>query len=139
MSASVRFDGLDQLIAELRNLPRDLAEESGGIVLDAGTEAHDSIDYPRLSGDLADHLQLKTINAGAFGAAVVLKNTAKHAAIYEHGSQARYTSAGAFRGQMPPASGRQSFVAMSIRARARMYDRLRALLVRHGAIVSGEP
>ena len=139
MSASVTFTGLDELLRDLRNLPRELADEAGGIVLNAANDASTSIEYPRLSGNLADHLQVQTRNGGEFGAVVVLKNTAKHAHIYESGSQARYNSAGAFRGRMPPASGRQSFRAMSIRARTRMYERLKAMLVRHGATVSGEP
>lgn len=139
MSASVTFDGLDALRAALRNLPRELADEAGGIVTGSANEAKDSIEYPKRTGNLAAHLIVKDINAGQFGSGAVLRNTAKHAYIYEYGSQARYNNAGAFRGRMPPASGRQSFVVMSIRARRRMYDHLRAMLVRHGATVSGEP
>lgn len=136
MSASVRLEGLDELRAELRSLPSELATEASGIVIEAAQSAKAAIHYPRRTGKLADGLKVETVSAGQYGAGAVLKNTSKLAHIFENGSQARHTAIGANRGSMPPG---HVFVPAAIRARRSMYDRLRALLVRHGATVSGEP
>jgi hypothetical protein len=63
-----------------------------------------------------------------------VKSTAKHAALFEIGTQARHTNIGANRGSMPPG---KIFVPVVVRKRRAMYERLKELLVRHGAKVNG--
>lgn len=136
MSARVTIDGLDELRSALRNLPRDLEEEAGEIVLNAAHEAKAHIRYPRRTGKMASRLVVRTLSGGSFGAAAEVRNTDPLAHIFERGSQARHTRIGANRGSMPPGN---VFVPVVIRKRREMFEKLKALLVRHGATVSGEP
>jgi hypothetical protein len=133
----VTWTGLSELIADLRNLPADLATEAAGIVVSAGNsaaqEARDN--YPDRTGDLRDHVVVKPIDFGQFGAGVLVQNTSKLAYIFENGTQARHTQLGANRGSMPPG---HVFVPAMERWRHTMYERLKDLLVRHGLAVSGD-
>jgi hypothetical protein len=135
--ASVKWSGLDELIADLRHLPADLALEASGIVVSAGNDAAQAIRdaYPERTGDLKNHVIVVPIDLGSFGAGVAVKNTSKLAYIFENGTQARHTSIGANRGSMPPG---HVFVPRIIRYRRAMYDALKDLLVRHGLRVSGD-
>lgn len=132
------IEGLTELRAALRALPAELTAEAGGIVDDAGELAKAEImqRYPRRTGNLRNHVTVSTISAGQFAAGVVVKSTAKHAHIFEVGTQARHNKLGANRGSMPPGN---VFVPAIVRQRRKMYDRLKDLLVRHGLVVSGEP
>jgi hypothetical protein len=72
---------------------------------------------------------------GRFSAGAIVKNTAKHAWIFENGTQARHNDLGANRGSMPPG---HVFIPAVIKRRRIMYQQLRALLERHGLKVSGD-
>lgn len=139
MSATVRWNGLDELREELRNLPEVLAQEASGIVQraagDAAQEIRAGYQAHRRTGNLAEHVKVEPRGIGPFGTALVVKSTAKHAAIFEIGTQARHTKLGANRGSMPPG---RVFIPAVIRRRRGMYERLKELLVRHGATVSGD-
>lgn len=135
MPNRVVWEGLEELKAQLRQLPADLAAEASSIVLDAAQGAKTDMVYPRRTGNLADHVTVSTVSAGTFGAAAIVRNTSPHAAIYENGTQARHTALGANRGSMPPG---HVFVPAVMRNRRRMYERLKALLVSHGLVVSGD-
>jgi hypothetical protein len=129
------WSGLEELKAELRQLPAELAGEASGIVIAAADRAKAAMHYPRRTGNLADHVVVGKAAAGRYGAGAVVKNTAKHAGIFESGTQARHTALGANRGSMPPG---HIFVPAVMRSRRQMYDELKALLVAHGLTVSGD-
>lgn len=137
MSATFQFEGLEDLIASLRTLPEDLANEAGAIVLDRAERAKQDIEtsYPDRTGDLRKGMQVTRANAGKYGAGVYVKNTSKLAYIYENGTQARHTSLGANRGSMPPG---HVFIPVMIRQRLAMYGDLADLMTRHGLAVSGD-
>lgn len=137
MSAnSVRWDGLDELRDELRRLPAELAGEASAIVLRAATAAKEEIiaAYPRRTGNLRTHVSVSKQAAGPYGAGAIVKNTAKHAYIFENGTEARHTALGADRGSMPPG---HVFIPIAMRRRRAMYEQLKALLETHGAKVTG--
>jgi hypothetical protein len=131
------FEGLAELRAELRRLPGDLAAEATTIIFARAERAKADIvaAYPERSGDLKNHVSVSKANAGKYGAGVFIKNTAKHAWLFENGSQARHTAIGANRGAMPPG---HVFVPIVMRQRRAMYADLKALLARKGLQVRGD-
>lgn len=133
----LRFEGLDQLLAELRALPADLTAEARNEVLGTANGAAAAIkrDYPVDSGNLRDGLQVLQGAAGPFGVSAAVKNTAFHAYIFENGSQIRRDAQGRNRGAMPPG---RVFIPQIIRARRVMYERLKAIVARKGLVVSGD-
>lgn len=141
MSARVKWEGLTELRAELRRLPAALAEEARLIVHSAAEAAGDRIrhDYPRKAGNLADHVTVEQVGSGPFGAGYIVKSTAKHAFIFEHGTQARhYLTVNGVKhltGKMPPA---HVFVRNATRSRREMYELLKEMLIEHGLRVSGD-
>jgi len=90
----------------------------------------------RQSGALARGLKLQIFDGGTFGARAVVVNKAKHAALFEYGTQARHTDIGADRGSMPPGN---FFIGISVKHRRAMYARIGALLERYGFSVMGTP
>lgn len=64
-----------------------------------------------------------------YGAAAAVKNTAKHAHLYENGTQTRQTKIGANRGAAPPG---RVFVPIMIRKRRELHGELVALVRRAG-------
>lgn len=139
MSGSLRWSGLDELRAALRDLPNDLTAEASGIVQSSANEAAEDIREGyrghRRSGNLEGGVVVTRVDAGKHSAGAIVKNKAKHAALFENGTQARHTAIGANRGSMPPA---HVFVPRVIRHRRAMYDRLKGLLERHGLKVGGD-
>lgn len=133
----IRWDGLDELRDALRRLPEELRGEGSEIVVTNATGAKTEIveKYPDRTGNLRGRVTLGLDSGSRFGAGAVVKNTAKHAYIFENGSQARHTALGANRGTMPPG---HVFIPTVMRWRRRMYDQLKALLERHGLSVSGD-
>lgn len=134
---TLTFQGLDELRAALRALPDDLTGEAGHIVEGAANGAAVDIKtaYPSRTGNLRDGVTVTQVAAGKYAAGAVVKNTAKHAYIFENGTQARHTAIGANRGSMPAG---HVFIPTIIRERRKMYDALKDVLVRHGLIVSGD-
>jgi hypothetical protein len=96
----------------------------------------------RETGDLESHVFVVNADAGRYGAGMEVKSTAKHAWIFENGSEARHYitkkgrrhATGAMWGRRP---GGHVFIPAMARARFRMWTSLAALLVRHGLKVSG--
>jgi hypothetical protein len=132
----IRWDGLDQLKADLRALPANLGAEGGAIVEAHADIAIADIDaaYPTRTGRLRKGLK-KTINrTGRFGTGAVIRNNAPHAYIFEHGTKARHNAIGAFRGSMPAGN---VFIPRMQKWRRRMYQQLAALLERAGLRVTG--
>jgi hypothetical protein len=133
----LRFDGLAELRAALRELPSDLTSEASHIVEGAANSAAADIKpaYPVRTGHLRDGLTVTHFDQGKFSTGAIVKNTAPHAFMFENGTQVRHTDIGANRGSMPPG---HVFIPRVIRARRRMYEELKALLVRSGLQVSGD-
>lgn len=135
------IDGLTSYLFELRNLPQALKAEAAGIVLDSAEAAASEIraNYPEASqtehgtGNLRNGVKVKVIDAGQFGAAARVANTAPHAYIYENGTAARHTSRGYNRGAMP---AKHVFIPIAIRHRKAMYRELIGLLETRGATVT---
>lgn len=143
MSASIRWEGLSELREALRSLPNDLKAEASHIVEGAANSA--AVDVKAsyaahvLTGDLINHLTVTHFEANRFSAGAIVKNTAKHAWLFENGSEARHyiTVRGKthLTGKMPAA---HTFIRAMISNRRRMYDQLGDLLTRHGLQVSGD-
>jgi hypothetical protein len=134
----LKFDGLAELRAALRSLPSDLTVEASHEVQGAANGAAADIKraYPVRTGRLRDGVVVTHVDQGKYSAGAIVKNTAKHSAIFENGTQARHNSIGANRGAMPPG---HVFVPRIIRARRAMYERLKAMLARRGLVVTGTP
>jgi hypothetical protein len=127
--------GLDELKNDLRLLPVALGGEGGKIAEGHANGAAATIKagYPARTGNLRDKVVV-VHTRGAFGAKSIVKNTSKHARVFESGSQARHTELGANRGAMPP---NPIFTQTVMRARRAMYADLIALMERHGLTVTG--
>jgi len=136
MSTSFKIEGLAELREALRRLPEELRDEARETITREAHAAKDEIysAYPDHSGNLRDHLYVSETAGGRFGAAAVVRNTAKHAWIFENGSQTRQTAIGANRGAMPPA---HLFIPTVIRHRRVMYRSLADLMRAKGLQVSG--
>jgi hypothetical protein len=137
MSASLRFDGLHEYIALLRQMPAEATAEAETLIhgraadavnaMAAGYAAH------RRSGNLADGLSLKVEHSGRYGVAVVVRNRSKHAWMFENGTDARHTAIGANRGSMPPG---HVFIPEMERARRDVRGLLTELLESYGMTVT---
>lgn len=140
------FDGLEELKAELRNLPADLTGEARNIVEDTANGAAVAIrtiyGKHRRTGNLQDNvIVLQSASGGQFGVANIVKSAAPHAWLFDNGSQARHYvtksgkqhDTGRMWGKTPPT---HAFVRTMIEYRHRMYDKLADLLRRHGLSVS---
>jgi hypothetical protein len=134
---SVSFTGLAELKAALQQLPETLGTEGGQIVRGAGEAALDQVRTAYgthyHTGTLVQGLRLDTETSGPFGVLMRLRSTARHALLFEIGTQLRYTRKGAARGRMPPAN---ILVPLARRNRREMYRKLIALLERQGLEVS---
>lgn len=134
------FEGLDQLYADLRKLPAALAAEATGIVQATGERAFSEMyrAYPVVTGNLRDHLKKTELAAGPFGAAIEIRNTAAHAHLFEHGTEARhYVTRNGVKhllGRMPPG---KVFSSVMPRHRRAMLQKLKDLVTRQGLEVSG--
>lgn len=136
------FDGLEQLRAELRQLPAALAGEAGHLVQGEANAAAVAIrtiyGAHRVTGNLQEGVEVEASTAGQFGVVYVVRSKAPHAWLFDNGSQARHwaegKSTGAMWGKTPPT---HAFVRTMIAGRRRMYDLLGALLARVGLRVSG--
>ncbi len=132
MSIQFKIEGMDEIIAALRELPAQMTrDEWGPIVKDSaeGMTAELKGVYPRVTGTLADRIVLEPGRDSVLRAKV--RSKAPHAFIYEHGTVSRYTKKGAGRGEMPRAN---VFVPAAIRWRERMVrkvlESLRSMRIR---------
>jgi len=132
--ASIEMKGLDELRDALRQLPADLTQEATAIVWAHAEAAQQKIAaaYPVNTGNLVRGLTIDRRQAG-YSTSAILRNRAKHAYIYEHGSEMRYTDAGVSRGKMPPG---RVFIPIAVRHRHLMTSALIDLVRRAGFTVS---
>jgi hypothetical protein len=137
MSTTFEIKGLEELREELRRLPEALRDEARDIITAESSAAMEQIvaAYPEHTGNLRNHVYVSTTaGGGRYGVAAVVRNTAKHAWIFENGTQTRQTAIGANRGAMAPG---HVFIPIVIRHRRAMYARLADLLRTKGMQVSG--
>jgi bacteriophage HK97-gp10 putative tail-component len=141
VSSRVVFDGLDALKAELRRLPDDLVAEATDTVKTAANDAAQQIiaEYPEVTGALDKGVKVTVTNESRFGVVARLRSSAKHASWWEHGTEVRHyiTVHGRKKslGRMAP---QHTVVRAATAHRKTMYRKLKEMLVRHGAEVSGD-
>src|SRR3954470_15777063 len=131
---------MDELIRQLRQMPKELTGEASQIVVKAANDAAEELraNYPDVTGNLRKGVKVSTEAVGQFGAGAVVKNTSPHAWLYDRGSRARHWVTGKSTGQMWGKTGpKHLFVRTAIKHRKRMYSELKALLVSKGLIVTG--
>lgn len=136
MSNKLMLSGFEELKAALRQLPQHLAAEAGGIVTahaeSAATRVRAAYAEHRHTGNLERGVKVDRVVVENAGAAARVRSTARHAFIFENGTQARHTGLGWNRGAMPPG---HVFVPIAIRERAAMVDELIAMVEREGLTV----
>lgn len=132
---SLRIDGLTELREALKALPPELVRESGVIVHAQAEAAAREIAgaYPVHTGNLRDHLRIE-IHGDAVSASAKIRNTAKHAWMFEHGTGPRRWASGKSTGRMP--AGRV-FIPIAMQRRRIMLAALIDLVERSGLHVSG--
>lgn len=140
MPKSPIWSGLDELKLALQRLPADLTSDASEIVEGAANRAafEARAAYPLRTGHLKKGVQLRSIRPGGFVVGTQVLNRAPHATIFEYGTQARhyFTKRGKthLTGRMPPG---HVFVPIMIQRRRVMYEQLKSLLVRNGAVLTG--
>ena len=146
MSNRLTFDGLEQLLRDLQQLPGHLRDEATTLIHATASEALGEMRaaYPEgPRGRLKKGLKVAFRQEGDFGAAGVVTNTSPHAFIFENGTQARYVSTlplgraknfGYRRGAMPPG---RVFIPIAMRRRRAMYAALTEVVRRAGFQVTG--
>lgn len=138
MSVKVEMRGLAEFRQQLRNLPETFQQE-GTVIVDAHAadfERQMTTAYPKgPTGNLKRGVT-RNVTQSRFGGASVVRSRAKHAALFEKGTQVRQTARGLNRGQMPEAKPNEQFVARAIRVRRRMVAALMDLIERAGLTVT---
>jgi HK97 gp10 family phage protein len=132
VSARVLLEGVDELRDALQRLPADLNREARGEVVAAaeGAAADLRAAYPEKTGNLRRGVKVTTTESTASTVAIV-KSTAKHAHLWEFGTENRRTQKLFNRGAMPAQYDR-GLVGIAIRRRRRLEQALVAIVERHG-------
>jgi len=132
------FQGLEELKRELQNLPEYLAEKARAIIDETTSAARSEVEagyqQHNRTGELAGKTKSKTTRDGLHLAGEV-RNSSPIAHIFENGTAARRTDAGANRGIMPPGN---VFIPVMRRRRRRMYELLKGVVAEQGLQVSGD-
>ena len=131
----LRLDGLAELRAALLKLPPDLVRESGVIVHAQAEAAANEIRgaYPVHTGNLRNQVRVD-LGGDQVSATARVRNTARHAYIFERGTGARHWASGKSTGSMP--AGRV-FIPIAMQRRRIMLSALIDLVERAGLHVSG--
>jgi acetylornithine/succinyldiaminopimelate/putrescine aminotransferase len=141
MASRVVWDGLDELVAEIKALPEACTGEAAKRVEGAanGAKVEIAAAYPWRTGDLQKKTTVTPVIRKGLTVGARVKNTSKVAQIVENGTQARHyvTVNGKthLTGRMPPL---HVFVPRIVRARRRLTQALKDMVARHGAKVTGE-
>lgn len=132
---SVRWEGLEELKAALRQLPQELTGDASHIVqgIANGAIVDMRAEYP--PGELRDALSQSTLSEGRFGVGLRIRNASGWAWHWDHGTELRHWINGKRTGRMGP---KHTFGRVMAQSRRRMYGQLAQLLERHGLRVSGE-
>lgn len=134
---SVEWNGLEEFKRQLRDLPESLTGQASAIVRRRAERAYQDIEtsYPEVTGNLRKGLRLTQLDNGKLSVAVILKNTAKHATLYDNGTQVRHTARGANRGQAPAT---HVFIRNVSAQRRAMFGELKQMLIDNGLRVTGD-
>jgi hypothetical protein len=133
--ARLNLVGLTELREALKALPLELVREAGVIVHAQAEAAANEIRgaYPVHTGNLRNGVRVELFG-DAVSATARVRNTAKHAYIFESGTGPRHWARGKNTGTMP--SGR-IFIPIAIHRRRIMLAALIDLVERSGLHVSG--
>lgn len=134
MSGGVKVEGLDDLMRQLTDLPKDIRERGMEIVREEteGAAVEIAQAYPQKTGTLA--ARVKTTYPSSAALIGVALSTAPHSHLFEFGTKKpRQTKRGANRGVMP---AEKITPAIAERRRDRMFRRLKDMLVTFGLTVS---
>jgi hypothetical protein len=131
----LRINGLTELRAALKALPPELVREAGVIVhAQADAAAREmTAAYPVHTGNLRSHLRVE-LGGDAVSATARVRNTAKHAYIFEKGTGPRSWASGKSTGSMPAGA---VFIPIAMQRRRIMLGALIDLVERSGLHVSG--
>jgi len=131
----LRINGLTELRAALKALPPELVREAGVIDHAQAQAAAQEImgAYPVHTGNLRSHLQVE-LGGDAVSATARVRNTAKHAYIFEKGTGPRQWASGKSTGVMPFGG---VFIPIAMQRRRIMLGALIDLVERSGLHVSG--
>lgn len=136
MGADLRINGIDELRHALRSLPPALVSDAGPIVHTQAEELARQmrIEYAahRVTGNLEAHLVVELAGSAQYASARV-RNTARHAQIFERGTGERRRANGGRTGVMPK---NDRFIATAIRRREVMVAALTELVERAGLVVT---
>jgi len=137
MSSTLRLEGLDELRRALRDLPEDLTREADAVVRSHADECQRLVQaaYPSVSGNLARGVTVEH-NASKFHTSAIVKSRARHAHLFEFGTQKRRTLSGANRGSMPAAQVDRAMLPIVIRLRKRMVEGLITVVEKAGLKVT---
>ena len=135
MSAKLEIKGLDELRAALKKLPADLQREAAVIVQAQAEQMAVDVQgaYPFVTGNLRSHVQVTLSSDAVGGVSARVKNTAKHAHIYEKGTGARAWKNGKSTGVMP---ANPTFIPIAILRRRVMTAALVDVVERAGLTVT---
>lgn len=143
MGNEIRMSGLLELRQQLRTMPVRLRNAAAAVVEGTARDVAAQIiaAYPEVTGNLKRGVRVEPINTGPYGVAFRVVNRAKHAWLYENGSQARAYISKRNRvqhetGRMSPAPPGRAMIPKVARARRVMEVRLRQLLESEGLVVT---
>jgi len=135
------WEGLQELKDALRRLPDELGYSAAGLVRQAGYGAAADLrsSYP-VSGKpkktggrrLAQGVTIRD-DYGRFGAVVTVQSMARHAHLWEWGTQDRRTATRPTGAMVPSQYGAPLFVPVVNRYRARLYEQ-QVQLLRHAGV-----
>lgn len=131
----LRITGLADLRAALLKLPPELVREASVIVTAQAEAAAREIAsaYPIKTGNLRNGLRVE-LGGDQVSATARVKNTARHAYLFERGTEPRRWASGKNTGRMP--AGRV-FIPIAMQRRRIMLSALIDLVERAGLHVSG--
>lgn len=138
MSARVELVNLASFREALRRLPAELQQEADAIVEAHALEAARTVQagYPQgPTGNLKRGVTTE-VNRSKFFVAGIVRSRAKHAFIFEKGTQRRQTAKGFNRGAMPEANEAERAIPKFIRIRLRMMRALKDVVRQAGFEVS---
>jgi hypothetical protein len=131
------WEGLDEYYAELAQLPEACTGEAAHLIEAAtnGVTLDIKGAYPSRTGELRNKTTVEQLAVNGRVVGAVVRNTSKHAALFEEGTQARHTALGANRGTMPPG---HVFVPRIVKATRALTQQLKDLRALRGAVVTGD-
>jgi hypothetical protein len=129
------FVGMLEFRKAMHELPSRLRAEATAINVSEASAAMNTIaaGYPVKTRTLKAGLRLEQ-QSNPYGSSVKIRNLALHSALYEYGSEMRYTDEGAKRGKMP---ARPLFIPTAIRHRRRAVSRIVDKLRSEGFTITG--